>query len=126
MELVAHKPVLFSRESFSAGAARTRVFFRKLVSPFRAHYYSGKAISSFEKREYGKAISHCDRVLLLSPENPLAYLIRGACHYRTGNRPSAVSDLNRAIELNSRPDGANLKEIDEDAQRWLDKANALL
>ena len=49
--------------------------------------------------EYRKAIEELDRVIVLDPDNALAYRRRGLAHFLLGDHGSALDDFLRAVEL---------------------------
>lgn len=99
----------------------------------RAIDYIGRAMDFLTVRNYDAAIADIDRALELTPDQPVAYMIRAQAKYR--NRPqdgqavvpgaasldprqvqlkSALADLDRVVELSSRM-----------AVAWYNKGNVL-
>lgn len=99
----------------------------------RAIDYIGRAMDFLTVRNYDSAIADIDRALELTPDQPVAYLIRAQANYR--NRPqegqaaalgtgaldprqvqlkSALADLDRVVELSPRM-----------AVAWYNKGNVL-
>ncbi|MBK8244229.1 MAG: hypothetical protein IPK88_12450 [Saprospiraceae bacterium] len=58
------------------------------------------AFKLFQEGKYQAAIFECDKILLVSPSNDEILYWRGYCKANTGDFYGAISDLNRAIQLN--------------------------
>lgn len=58
-----------------------------------------EALTAFNKREYEKVISICEDILLLEPENALAYKRLGSALYALGNITKAVQMWRKALDL---------------------------
>jgi hypothetical protein len=70
--------------------------------PKDASAWFARAKIFFHQREMDKAIADLDRGLMLSRDNSEAYAIRGFAWKGKGDNGRAMTDLNRAIELDPR------------------------
>lgn len=90
----------------------------------RAIDYIGRAMDFITVKNYDSAIEDLDRAILLTPNQPVAYMLRAQARYhnRQPNMPNAqrtqlmmiLDDINRAIEISPRM-----------APVWFNKGNLL-
>ena len=67
----------------------------------QSEYYLNLANASMEIKQYEIATDYYSKVLILNPENPIAYAKRGVARYLNGDCEGAVSDYTKAETLNS-------------------------
>lgn len=70
-----------------------------IVSQATARDLIKSAFSKLEQRNIQGAIADLDRAIQLEPQNPEAYLNRGAVRQMGGNMQGALSDYTQAIKL---------------------------
>jgi tetratricopeptide (TPR) repeat protein len=70
-----------------------------LKRPDHAHAYYCRALASFKRGRYEKAVADCSKAIELDPRHALAWNNRGVAHSRLGQREKALADYSRAIAL---------------------------
>src|SRR5437773_533743 len=70
--------------------------------PTLAAAYRIRARAYLDVREFDHAIADYTQVIQRFPEDRYAYIDRGGAHYWKEDYESAITDLTRAIQLNSR------------------------
>ena len=76
------------------------------VSPkpvyFRIRCEAKFRVAELQKRGYLDAISDCDQAIALDPAHHYSYGLKGYMHFLQNTDVSAITNLNKAIELGPR------------------------
>lgn len=74
-----------------------------------------ESLISFRKRDYAQVVKICEEILLLEPEDVLAYKRLGSAFYAMGEKDKAIQMWEQALRLNPKDD--KLRRMVEDVRK---------
>lgn len=121
--LISNRPISLTDEDAIAKHFASVDYFNSYISTHepRSIDYIGRALDFITLKNYSAAISDLDRAIELTPDHPVAYLLRAQARYhQTDDIPAnvkmqmTIADVDRALEISPR-----------NAVAWFNKGNLL-
>ncbi|MDE6693176.1 MAG: tetratricopeptide repeat protein, partial [Muribaculaceae bacterium] len=121
--LISNRPVNLTDEEAISRHFASVEYFNSYISTHepRAIDYIGRALDFVTLKNYPAAIADLDKAIALTPDHPVAYLLRAQARYHLNDDIPAnvklqmvISDLDKVLELSPRT-----------AIAWFNKGNAL-
>lgn len=121
--LISNRPVNLTDEEAIARHFASVEYFNSYISTHepRAIDYIGRALDFITLKNYSSAIADLDKAIALTPDHPVAYLLRAQARYHLNDDIPAnaklqmvIADLDKVLELSPRT-----------AIAWFNKGNVL-